>query len=208
MKYVGFLLLALSLNFCVSAQVKGEDALKKLQQKFYSINDLSADFKQSASAGQNKGGFAGKYYYKKKDKFRIELKSVTIACDGKTTWNYSVKTKKYIVNDFAPEDPTNISLDRFVYDYPSKCKVTVKGKENVNGAGCSVIELVPHKTSMSFKLASLWVDDADLIRKIYFEDQNGTKVTVDLSNIKINQKVPDSKFKLTPPEGSKVIDLR
>lgn len=189
-------------------QNSGSDVLNKLQQKFNTISDLTADFNQSAASGDNKGGLTGKYFYKKKDKFRIEIKSLTITGDGKTTWNYNVKLKKYIVNNYDPNDPTNLSLDRFVFDYPSKCKVTIAGIESIAGSECKVIELTPKKSDLGFKKAKLWKDGQDLIKRILFQDQNGTVVTVDLSNIKVNQKLPDSKFTMTPPEGSKVIDLR
>jgi len=180
------------------------DVIKKMQQKFNSVNDLSADFKQTAASG----GLSGKFYFKKKDRFRIELKSLIITGDGKNTWNYNVKTKKYIVNNFDPNDPSNLSLNRFVYDYPAKCGVSIAGSEMAGGSECTVIELKPKSGELNFKKAKLWKDGQDLIRKIMFEESGGTVITVELSNIKLNQKLPDSKFTLTPPEGSKVIDLR
>lgn len=208
MKKVMLASLFLFCSVLLFPQNNANEILNKLQQKFNTINDLTADFKQTAASAENKGGMAGKFFYKKKDKFRIELKSIVIAGDGKSTWNYNVKQKKYIVNNFDPNDPTNLSLDRFVYDYPSKCKVTIQGTETIGGSECSVIVLNPKKSDLNFKTAKLWKDNQDLIKKILFEDPNGTIITVELSNLKLNQKLPDSKFTMTPPEGSKVIDLR
>ena len=188
----------------VSFAQNANDVLNKLQQKFNTISDLSADFKQTALAAEAKGGLSGRFFFKKKDMFRIELKTLIITGDGKATWNYNIKAKKYIVNNYDPNDPTNLSLNRFVYDYPSKCKVSIAGTEG----DCTIIELQPKKGELNFKKAKLWKDGQDLIKKIQFEDQNGTTVTVELSNIKLNQKLPDSKFSMTPPEGSKIIDLR
>lgn len=208
MKKVMLASLFLFCSVLLFPQNNANEILNKLQQKFNSISDLTADFKQSAVTADNKGGMAGKFFYKKKDKFRIELKSIVIAGDGKSTWNYNVKQKKYIVNNFDPNDPTNLSLDRFVYDYPSKCKVTIQGTETIGGSECSVIVLNPKKNDLNFKTAKLWKDNQDLIKKILFEDPNGTIITVELSNLRLNQKLSDSKFTMTPPEGSKVIDLR
>jgi Outer membrane lipoprotein-sorting protein len=202
------LLILFAVTVIINAQVKPEEVLSRLQNKFNSINDLTADFKQSSASAEMKGGLSGKFYYKKKDQFRMELKSIIIACDGKTTWNYNLKQKKYIVNNYDASDPTNLSLNRFVYDYPAKCKVTIAGKETLTGSECIVIELIPKKGDLNFKKAKIWKDNSDLIKRILFEDQNGTVSVFDLSNIKINQKLADSKFTLTPPEGSKIIDLR
>lgn len=208
MKLIKFLAFSLFFSFSVFPQANANEVLSQLQQKFNTVSDLAADFKQSGSSSEIKGGLSGKFFYKKKDQFRIELKSLTIACDGKVTWNYNIKAKKYIVNNFDSNDPANLSLNRFVYDYPPKCKVSLAGTEKIGSGECVIIELVPKKGELNFKKARLWKDESNLIRKISVDDTNGTNFTVELSNVKLNQKLPDSKFTMVPPEGSKVIDLR
>ena len=47
-----------------------------------------------------------------------------------------------------------------------------------------------------------------MISKMEVVDLADTKYTFQLSSIKINQDIPDSKFDFTPPKGIKIIDLR
>ena len=78
MKYIKIFLLFFAATALVTAQSKPADVLAKLQHKFNNVSDFSSDFKESG-----KGSLSGKFYYKKKSKFRLELKTMNIASDGK-----------------------------------------------------------------------------------------------------------------------------
>ena len=108
--------------FCL-AQDKGKDLLDSVQKKYKSINDLSADFKQSLGG---KASINGKIYYSKGNKFRLELKNSTIISDGTVLWNYNKGQKKVVINNASASDPSFFTIENFLYDYPSKSSVTME----------------------------------------------------------------------------------
>ena len=189
----------------INAQ-SGKETLKKIQNKFKSITDFSADFSQTIFLPNSKqgGSLSGKFYYKRKNKFIVELKNSTIISDGETVWNYDSRQKRVVISSFS-DDPTSFSLERYIFDYPALCIVNLvsneKGKDEI-------IELVPKDNNIDFQSAKIWKNSDDMISKMEVVDLADTKYTFQLSSIKINQDIPDSKFDFTPPKGIKIIDLR
>jgi len=179
----------------------GEALLKKLQDKFESVNDLSAEFKQSTNG---KGAISGKFFFKKEDKMRIEFKNSILISNGSTNWNYNQKEHKVIISDNDDNKASPFSLKKIVYDYPKECSVS---SENNNGN--EVLVLTPGKvSSIGYKLVKIWILKENMINRIIMQDKADNFIQIDFSKFKINQKISDSKFNFTPPEGSKVIDLR
>ena len=198
-----FFLLLLSVN--VNAQ-SGNDILKKIQNKFKSINNFNADFTQTISdpEGQQNGKLSGKFFYKRKNKFAVELKSGSIISDGTTVWNYDARLKRVVISNFSDE-PTSFSLERYIFDYPALCKVKYVGNEKGKD---EIIELVPKENYIDFKSAKIWKSSDDMISRMEIIDLADAKYGFQLSAIKVDQDIADSKFSFTPPKGIKIIDLR
>jgi outer membrane lipoprotein carrier protein len=75
--------------------------------------------------------------------------------------------------------------------------------------GIEVLVLIPNKeSSIGYSLIKIWVNNENLINRILLKDKADNLTQIDFSKYKVNQKITDSKFNFTPPEGSKVIDLR
>ncbi len=189
----------------VNAQ-SGNETLKKIQDKFKSLTDFSADFAQTVISPETKGTvkLSGKFYYKRKNKFIVELKNGSIISNGETVWNYDTKQKRVVISPFN-EDPTSFSLERYIFDYPTVCKIkSIPGENNKD----EIIELVPKNNNIDFKSAKIWKSPEDMISKLEVIDLGDTKYTIQLSALKIDQELPDSKFNFNPPKGIKIIDLR
>ncbi len=186
----------------------GNDVLRKVQNKFKSIDDFTAGFVQSSgSVNESKsGGMSGKFFYKRKNKFVVELNNQTIVCDGKVIWNYDGRFKRVVISNMA-DDPTSFSLEKFIFDYPPHCNVSVVKDKPVN-PGEQIIELIPKDNVMQFKLAYIWVSKHGLISKMEIVDRGDINYTFQFSDFKPDQHLPDSKFIYYPPKGIKVIDLR
>ncbi len=197
MKRIKVLLAALLfINISTFSQTNNK-LLNAVQEKYNSLSSISAHFIQSIGG---KSSVPGKIYYGKGNKFRIELKNNLIICNGETLWNFSKKQNKVVINKYDPEDPSSLSIDAILFDYPAKCTSVVE-----NG----VIILTPKEGSnLEFSKAELWVNDSDLIEKVLIEDPNQGTIEVSLSNYNLDQKFSQSEFTFTPPEGSKIIDLR
>jgi outer membrane lipoprotein carrier protein len=195
------IVMILVLAFSVSAQDKGKDFLDAVQKKYKSINDLSAEFKQSMN---ERASLNGKIFYSKGNKLRLELKNSTIISDGTIIWNYNKGQKKVVINNTSSSDPSFFSTDKFLYDYPSKSSVTLENDDNHN-----VLVLIPQKESnLNFKKAKIWVNQDFLIIRISIENLSGTIINLQFSSYKLNQNLPASMFTFSPPEGANVIDLR
>jgi chaperone LolA len=189
------------LAFSLLAQDNGKNLLESVQKKYKSINDISADFKQSLNG---KGGITGKIYYTKGNKFKLELKNSTIISDGTTLWNYNKMQKKVVINNTSGADPSSFTLENFLFDYPSKSNVTLE-KENSR----DILVLVPRdEKKMNFKKTKIWVNSDYFITQVNIENLSGTITNFQLSNYKLNQNLPDSIFSFSAPEGINVIDLR
>ncbi len=194
---ITFLFVFISSLFALES---GEELVKLLQNKFNTISDLSADFHQTSNG---KVTLAGKIFYAKVNKMRLELKSLTIVSDGKTNWSYNKKEKKVIISNYDPDDPSIISLKKIINDYPSHCTLTIEKDGNTN-----ILNLIPSKSKLSFKNAKIYISSDNLIQKINLTDQNNNRVQIEFSNYELNKDISTSTFTFTPPKGSKVIDLR
>ena len=175
--------------------------LKELQNHFKSTNDFSADLVQ---LNNGKVNLEGKLFFKKENNIRLELKNLIIVSDGKTNWNYNKRLKKVIISDYDENDPSVLSLKRIIFDYPSKCKVseTVEKGENV-------LVLKPKTDSgINADLIKIWTNKENDVSRISASQSSGNNIEVRFSNYKLNAGIPDSKFSFTPPQGTKVIDLR
>lgn len=199
-----FLFLVSSYGFAQSAN----DVLKRIQNKFNSINNFTANFTQSyySSTGQNPGKTSGKFSYKRKNKFIVELKNQLIVSDGQTIWNSNKRFNRVVISNLA-DDPTSFSLERFVFDYPPLCKSKVIKDETV-ATGENLIELTPKDQDMEFKTVKIWTSGDGLISKLEVVDRGEMRYSFQFTDIKVNQDLADSKFTYSPPKGIQIIDLR
>jgi outer membrane lipoprotein carrier protein len=180
-----------------SAQVTG--LLKELQNRFNSVTDISADFKQFTNG---KLSVSGKFLYKKSNKLRLELKNAVIISNGSDNWNYNKKENKVVISSSDENDPGVFSLEKFIFDYPAKCSV----EESIEN-GANIIKLVPKNSSLNFSSAILFPNN-NLLEKLVITDTGGQTYLIEFTNIKLNPGLPENKFNFTPSEGTKVIDLR
>ncbi|MFI5236384.1 MAG: outer membrane lipoprotein carrier protein LolA [Ignavibacteriales bacterium] len=196
-----FICISLTLFFSTSfPQEEAQTVLGNIQNKFTSINDLSAQLTQSVNGKVN---LKGKVYYKKDNHLRFEFKNVLIVSDGETSWSYNQKDAKVIITDYENEGNKIFSIRHIIFDYPQDCDLNTFQSE-----GKTVLELIPKDDTFSFSSIKLFIDGENLITKALIEDPASGQIQVDLSDYKINNDLPDSLFQFSPPEGSQVIDLR
>ena len=196
------IVLIISLIFCgkLIAQSDAEILLKSIQDKFDSINDLSAEITQSVNGKVN---LKGKVFYKKENNLRFEFKNSLIVSDGETSWNYNKKQNKVIITNYDTEGNKIFSVRQIIYEYPEECKLSTYESQ-----GEKVIQLVPENNSLSFNSVKLFTTNDNLISKVLIDDPASGLIQVDLSDYQINKNLPDSLFSFSPPEGSQVLDLR
>ena len=189
----------LSGNFLFSQQ-SAEDILKDLQTKFDTIDDLSAEFTQK---NNDKVVLSGIFLFKKGNKIRIETKQLIIVSDGVTSWNYNKKDNKVIISKYDENDPGVFSINKLVYSFPQECDISAN---TANGE--RVLTFIPKSYKYNFDSINIWLNDENLISKVFIKDSELGNTEVDFSNYKLNRNFKDSEFSFTSPEGSKIIDLR
>jgi outer membrane lipoprotein carrier protein len=176
------------------------DVLKSLQNKFNTINDLTTDISQRVN---DKTNLSGKMFFKQENNLRIEFTNQTIVTDGKTSWNYDKKNKKVIISNYDETGSGLLSINYLVYQYPSECELSLSTEGNEQ-----ILVLNPKSKRNTFGQVKLYITNDDLIDKVIISNQGSGTIEVTFSNYKLNQKLPDSKFSFTPPEGTTIVDLR
>ncbi len=182
------------------AQENASEILKTLQNKYDSINDLSAQLTQSINQKVN---LKGKVYYKKENNLRFEFDNVLIISDGETFWNYNKKQDKVIITNYENEGNKILSIRQIIFEYPEDCELKA-----FEGEGKKGLELIPKDDTFSFNSVKLLIDSEYLITKVLIDDPATGKIQIDLSDYQLNNNLPESYFSFTPSEGSQVIDLR
>lgn len=177
-----------------------ESVLKSLQNKFDSITDLSADVSQKSNG---KSSVSGKMFFKKANNLRIEFGNQTIVADGQTTWNYNKKDKKVIISNYDETGSGLLSINYLIYDYPADCNLSLSSEGNKQ-----ILLLKPKLKKNNIGEVKLYITKENLIDKAVISNQATGTMEVSFLNYKLNQKISDSYFFFTAPEGTTVVDLR
>lgn len=183
----------LAFIFLISIVTPAQDGLKKLQNKYNSFNDFSVAFQQSGT-----GNSSGRVTFKKGNKLRIEMKHLTIVSDGTTVWSYNNRDDKVIISQFDEEDPSVLSFNRFVFDYPASASVTYSGSTMV----------LTGKSGADFKKAVLTHDANYLLTKVEITDKSNKTTVFEFNAYKTNSGISDNQFTFTPGKGTTIVDLR
>lgn len=200
MKLFLMILFATTLN----AQT-ADEVIQKIQTKFSTVEDIKANFTQKiiSSLDETPITLTGKFYFKKENNLRIEVKNSIIVSNGNTVWNNNKTMNKVIISNYEG-DYTSFSLPEIINSYPRLCKKEIVS----NLSGVTVIKLTPNDNQLSFKTALISVNKNDIIEKIQITDFNNMEFIFGLDSIKLNTKLSGQLFNFEPTEGVEVIDLR
>jgi outer membrane lipoprotein-sorting protein len=95
------------------------------------------------------------------------------------------------------------------HDLPKQFDVKYAGTENVGGVNAAKLELVPRAASVKnmFSQIILWIDPARgvSVQQKFLDEKSGDYRLAKYSNIKMNEKIPDSSFKLKTTSKTKVV---
>jgi len=181
-------------------QDSAQDVLEKIQKKFNSINDLTANLTHSVNGNVN---LKGMVYYKKENNLRFEFKNILLISDGETYWSYNQKDNKVVISDYENEGNKILSIRQIIYEYPEDCEMTTYELNNQ-----TVLGLIPKDDTFQFKSIKLFISKDYLINEAIIDDPAAGEVEIKISEYKLNNNLPEALFIFTPPEGSEIIDLR
>ena len=195
-----FLLIIFVFAFSAYSQNDAEKVVKELQSKFDNIKDLSVEFTQLTNG---KSKLAGMLFIKKENNLKIDTKNLLIVSDGETFWSYNKKVNKVVISSYDENEPSVFSMKELVYDLPAESDIELS-----NDNGQRVLKLTPNSYAYNFDNVKLWLSEDNLINKVVLNDGAMGNIEVRFSNYRLNQNLVDSDFSFTPPEGSRIIDIR
>lgn len=182
-----------------------DEVIQKIQIKFSTVEDIKANFTQKIISALNEAPITltGKFYFKKENNLRIEVKNRIIISNGNTVWNNNNTMNKVIISNYEG-DYTSFSLHEIINSYPRLCEKEIVS----NQSGVKVIKLTPNDNQLSFKSALISVNENDIIEKVQITDFNNMEFIFGLDSIELNTKLSGQLFNFKPTEGVEVIDLR
>ena len=123
--------------------------------------------------------------------------------NGEMMWVYS-REKNQVIR-YKDVSATRSDADTLLQSLDSLQKsfnVEVAPKKE----GGHLLQLTPKGETKQFTTLQLQVDKALLIQSVVIVDGTGTRTTLLLSDVKLNQNVLDKTFEFSIPEGAQVID--
>ncbi|MBN1547405.1 MAG: outer membrane lipoprotein carrier protein LolA [Syntrophaceae bacterium] len=192
-----------------------EDLLSQVEGQYEKTRDFQADFSQETflkSMGTTERE-KGLLYYKKPRKMLWlyeKPQAKTLVVNTEKSWLYLPddrvvymrKTDQLIQSTVAVRLLSGLSgiRDDFQVKFLKSDKVDEKGKY--------VLQLIPREPSSGFTRAQIEIEAATYnITQVWFEDAYGNATRVNLTNIKLNQELPDRKFLFVPPAGVEIFSL-
>lgn len=190
----------------VNAQT-AEEMLGRLQDKFETINDFTAEFSQTSSTTMgNNINASGKFYFKKPGMFRAEMDNAVIVQNDGTIWNYNSELNRTVISSIDDSE-SSFSIKKYIFEYPEHCNLELMGTIE-GGQDYNILMLRPFGNELEFQSAKIWSNRNYIIRKIEVMDWTNTLYTFEFNDVRTNQNLPNELFTFTAPEGTRVIDLR
>ena len=203
-RFVAIAAFAASVLFAGQIQAQTADEVaQRLQQRYRALNALQADFVQDVGGASLHGTLTVRG-----DAFRIELPNQVLVSNGATLWSYSEDDNQVVVQDYD-EQELGFSIGQLFTNYLSIFRVTGATQATMNGVRHGVLALVPREVGTSVRDATLYVRSEDAVpTKVRVHDVNGSTLAFDLSNVRLNPRLPNDTFTFRFPRGVEVIDLR
>lgn len=209
-------LIALLAFPAIASAVTLDEAVRGLEGAYARINDLKAEFKQTAfnKSLNQKIPAKGTMYVKKGGKLRWEYVDPTpqeIVSDGRTLWVYTPSLNQVNTGP-APEalaGPAGSFLAGLGKVREQFDVRFLNPAQPVDGDGLVVLDLVPKQATPTLVRLILAVDPRTWeVRKAVVYDQLENTVTMQFSRLVVNGGLPDTLFSFVPPKGVATVPLR
>ncbi len=162
--------------------------------------------KMWAHVGMNMAGPQGQ-----QNPMAAMLQNIQVVDDGKNTWTYMPAMKQYSKGPSGGAKQFNFS-GQFLNKVETDATLKLLPNENVAGKSAYVVEATPKKAAQNEKL-KLYFDQGTYhlvqMKMNQSRSANGQMPAQQQSMVmvvkdeKVNQPIPDSLFKFTPPPGAK-----
>ncbi len=207
-----FLLLTVGLGGCPAhaqdAAPRAEALLDRLEAVYRSGQVLSADVTQTVRSPYDEGPqrFSGRLTAQGV-RYRVEAPRQTVVTDGETVWVYNAAREQVLVSTPAQDEgsltPTDLLRVKDTYE-ATLVETTERG-----GVAHHVLRLEPQAAGAPFESIMLWLRAEDhLVTRAEATDVNGSVITIELSNLRLEEAAAPGTFRFEAPPGVEVVDLR
>lgn len=195
-----------------SAQDRGIGIIQAAADRYQSVDALCADFTQHLVVpllGNERTG-VGRICQARPNRFAMRFTDPDgdrVVIDGEWVWIYypSLDEKQVIRTPVAQQQGGHDFHREFLDDPEAKYQVTYEGDDTVDGRATHRLRLVPRQAT-SYRSAELWIDQGTpTLRRIRFQEENGTVRTITLTNIDFASDPEGAWFTFTPPPGAHII---
>lgn len=200
-KILLILMLLLNSSEIFSQNESADLIIKKIQSKFLSIEDLKADFSQKVNGNSNYE-LNGKFFYKKKKGYRLEVLNKVLLNDGNSIYNIDNSQKKIVISPID-EGTTSFSIDKIINQYPADCNA-----RKINESAFNIVELNPKSASVPFSKLQIYYSNDYMINKFVLTDFSNLKTEIELKNVIINSNLSNTYFNFNRRSDFEIIDLR
>ena len=147
--------------------------------------------------------------YVSKEKYRIEMESQIIICDGKTVWTYLKDSQEVMVSNMEDNDES-ISPTKILTTYNEDYKAKFDSDSKYKNSDIKAINLKPND-GKQFEQMTLLVNQQKLsLERFSVFDKNGNVFTYHIIDLKPNLDLPADTFTFNPDDypDVDVIDMR
>ncbi len=146
--------------------------------------------------------------------------TVVMQRPGRFRWNYTSPFERVIVADgeriwLYEADLAQVTIRRLSASIGDTPAALLTGRESVldrfdvarswQEDGLAYVRLAPRSADADFAAVSLAFDGA-VLRRLVLDDRLGQQTRIDLTDVRVNPKVPPDQFRFEPPAGVDVID--
>jgi outer membrane lipoprotein carrier protein len=190
------------------AEVNGADSLvAEVETKLAAINDLSGSFTQSSYIKdlEETQQYAGEFYIKKPSSIMWEYKSPRdekIIMQKDTTWIHKKSQNQVIKSTFSKESYNQAPIAMLT------SMVKLKDDYDITMPEKNALHLIPKRKIGSVQMIVIETLSGNFpVRTLTIFDNYGNIVIIELSDVKINQKLDASLFQFITPPGAEVYDM-
>lgn len=180
------------------AHALSSDVLDQFHARYRSLKSVKMRF-----AGSD--GVNGMITAQRGGRYRIEVGSRTIVCDGRTVWNADATTKSVIMNTYKPLS-SDISLERVFFEIISVYRSSIVEQ---NSAYTVLRLTAPQPAAVIANVSALDItlDRAVNVTKVVVIS-GPSRIVYTISGLKRNPSITPAQFSYTIPKNWERVDLR
>lgn len=195
---------------------KAEKILDELAEKNKSYSTIKADFSikyKNLQSGNYENTSQGTILMKG-DKYKLDLSRSVIYYNGTTLWNYMPEVEEVNISEPVqdPEEQDILNHPNRIFDiYKEDFKYKYLGQNTQNNASYHKIDLYPKDLEKDYSRIRLHISSGDYqIQSAKIFGKDGTRYTLTIENMEVNQPIDDSAFVFSKAEhpNVEVIDMR